>query len=85
MSVLAVGLLVSCGEAAEASPPLTIGECEELGGTPLFDPEDERPIELSCPDGLHFLGEFEEPFFGVEGGICCGGPEGEVSVALTRE
>jgi hypothetical protein len=58
-----------------AGPLLTIEECGEVGGTPLFDPADERPLAASCPDGLGFLGVFEEPFFGTDGGICCGGPD----------
>lgn len=69
-SVIALALSASaCGP--EDSAPLTIADCQQLGGSPLFDPEDERPIEASCPPGLAFLGTFDEPFFGSEGGICC--------------
>jgi len=87
-STFAVALLavlssaLGCGDAVELGaqgPPLTIGECQELGGSPLFDPEDGRAIEDSCPDGLRFLGEFDESFFGSDGGICCAGLEVESS------
>jgi hypothetical protein len=61
------------GLSVNGQPLVTIEECHELGGSPLFDPDDGRPVELSCPDGLSFLGEFEEPFFGTDGGLCCGG------------
>ncbi len=61
------------GLSVNGQPLVTIEECRELGGSPLFDPDDGRPVELSCPDGLSFLGEFEEPFFGTDGGLCCGG------------
>jgi hypothetical protein len=75
-ALLALGLLaVACGASPEEAPPLSIADCKELGGFPLFDPDDERSVETSCPEGLGFLGEFSEPFFGAEGGICCGGPE----------
>jgi hypothetical protein len=67
--------VVACGASPSSSPPLSIADCQALGGFPLFDPDDERPIETSCPEGLGFLGEFHEPFFGAQGGICCGGPE----------
>jgi hypothetical protein len=78
---LALGLsasLFACGSAREGlsvngQPLVTIEECGEIGGSPLFDPDDGRPVELSCPEGLSFLGEFEEPFFGTDGGLCCGG------------
>jgi len=76
----ALAVAVACGDAVEPGAiPLTIRECQELGGTPLFDPEDGRAIEDSCPEGLRFLGEFAEPFFGSDGGICCTGPEVESS------
>jgi len=72
---------IGCGDVVEPGDlgelPLTIRQCQELGGSPLFDPEDGRAIEDSCPQGLHFLGEFTEPFFGSDGGICCAGTEGE--------
>jgi hypothetical protein len=61
------------GLSVNGQPLVTIEECRELGGSPLFDPDDGRPVELSCPEGLSFLGEFEEPFFGTDGGLCCGG------------
>ena len=61
------------GLSVNGQPLVTIEECRELGGSPLFDPDDGRPVELSCPEGLSFLGEFEEPFFGSDGGLCCGG------------
>ena len=86
-STFAVALLavlswaMGCGDAVDpgalGDPPLTIRECQELGGTPLFDPEDGRAVEDSCPEELRFLGEFAEPFFGSDGGICCTGPEVE--------
>jgi hypothetical protein len=77
-------LALACGDAVESGalgdrPPETIRECQELGGSPLFDPQDGRAIEDSCPEGLRFLGEFSEPFFGSDGGICCTGPELESS------
>jgi hypothetical protein len=77
-------LALACGDAVESEalgdrPPETIEECRELGGSPLFDPEDGRSVEESCPEGLRFLGEFSEPFFGSDGGICCTGPELESS------
>jgi hypothetical protein len=82
--VAVVSLALGCGDAVEPGAlddrePLTIRECQDLGGSPLFDPEDERAIEDSCPEGLRFLGEFSEPFFGSDGGICCTGPELESS------
>jgi hypothetical protein len=69
-----------CGQAGDhlaagGLPLLTIAECRDLGGFPLFDPADGRPTEDSCPEGLRFLGEFDESFFGADGGICCDGPE----------
>jgi hypothetical protein len=96
LALLTLALVtLGCGEGGPGSSPLTIAECQELGGSPLFDPEDERPLETSCPSGLHFLGEFDEPFFGAEGGICCTsdgtagglphGPEGEQSAAVDPE
>ena len=80
-AAIALGLgavigIIACGGSEldpEAPPLLTIAECREVGGAPLFDPQDERPRASSCPEGLGFLGVFEEPFFGSEGGICCGG------------
>jgi len=69
---------VACGGSEldpDAPPLLTLEECDEVGGTPLFDPADERPQAASCPEGLGFLGVFEEPFYGTDGGICCGGPD----------
>jgi hypothetical protein len=76
------GLAWGCGDALGPTGEfaLTIEECEEIGGTPLFDPEDQRPLQLSCPQGLLYMGQFEEDFYGTEGGVCCGGPpssEGE--------
>jgi hypothetical protein len=80
--LVALSLVLGCGDAADLGAgdpqPLTIRECQELGGSPLFDPNDGRSIEESCPEGLRFLGEFTEPFFGSDGGLCCGGPEVEV-------
>jgi hypothetical protein len=73
--VLALAALAgACGSAGESADdlPLTISECEDLGGTPLFDPDDQRPSELSCPQGLRFMGEFDEAFYGDVGGVCCG-------------
>jgi hypothetical protein len=70
--------VLACGGSEldpDAAPLLTLAECGEVGGTPLFDPADERPLAASCPEGLGFLGVFEEPFFGTDGGICCGGPD----------
>lgn len=84
LSVLAA-VALACGEAVPGDSLLTIAECQELGGSPLFDPEDERPVEMSCPEGLSFFGEFDEPFFGAEGGICCGGSEGGESAAVAPE
>jgi hypothetical protein len=75
--VLVAGALVwGCGDALEPAGEfaLTIEECEAIGGTPLFDPEDRRPLQLSCPQGLLYMGQFEEDFYGTEGGVCCGGP-----------
>jgi hypothetical protein len=76
-------LALGCGDAP-GGPPLTIADCQELGGSPFFDPEDERPIEMSCPEGLGYLGEFDEPFFGAEGGICCAGFEVTESAGVAR-
>jgi hypothetical protein len=79
---LAIGAAIgaiACGgsdlDDPDAPPLLTIAECREVGGAPLFDPADERPLASSCPEGLGFLGVFEEPFFGSDGGICCGDPD----------
>jgi hypothetical protein len=72
-----VGLAVAlaCGgaetESLDGTPLLTLDECSERGGSPLFDPDDGRAIEDSCPEGLRFLGEFTESFFGEDGGLCC--------------
>ena|SRR5688572_12942547 len=77
-SLLALGAsALGCSGAAteDGLPLLTIAECQDLGGAPLFDPEDERPIQESCPEGLYFAGEFDEEFFGADGGICCVSPE----------
>ena len=71
---------LGCGAAGEqegALPLVTIAECEQMDGAPLFDPEDERPLESSCPDGLEAIAEFEEDFYGSQGGICCTNPEAE--------
>ena len=80
--LVALSLALGCGDAADPVAlgdlqPLTIRECHDLGGSPLFDPGDGRAIEDSCPEGLRFLGEFTETFFGSDGGICCTGPEVE--------
>ena len=78
LGALALGAAsLACGgaEPGEGLPLLTIAECQDLGGAPLFDPEDERPITESCPESLYFVGEFEEEFFGADGGICCAGAE----------
>lgn len=84
--LVSLGLLtLACGGAESGSALLTIAECEEVGGAPFFDPEDERPAEMSCPAALSYLGEFEEPFFGAEGGICCGGSEATGSLAVPQE
>jgi hypothetical protein len=87
--VLAVGAAVlgggslGCGAAEQEGPlPLiTIAECEQMEGAPLFDPEDERPLESSCPDGLEAIAEFDEDFYGSRGGICCTNPETEPTPA----
>jgi hypothetical protein len=70
---------LGCGAADQegALPLVTIAECEQMDGAPLFDPEDERPLESSCPDGLEAIAEFEEDFYGSQGGICCTNPETE--------
>jgi hypothetical protein len=74
---LATGLaaLGACGDAGQLDEThlSSIAECLERGGTPLFDPDDGRPVELSCPEGLWFVGTFDEPFFGSDGGLCCTG------------
>lgn len=80
LATSALALAVSslgCGDAGEQEgglPLVTIAECEAMDGAPLFDPEDERPLELSCPDGLEAIAEFEEDFYGSQGGVCCTGP-----------
>jgi hypothetical protein len=77
LGALGLGAL-GCGDAGEMEGPLplvTIAECDEMGGAPLFDPEDERPVELSCPDGLEAIAEFDEEFYGSQGGVCCTSPE----------
>jgi hypothetical protein len=68
---------LACGgaEPGDGLPLLTITECQDLGGAPLFDPEDQRPLQESCPDGTYFVGEFDEEFYGGDGGICCAGPD----------
>jgi hypothetical protein len=70
-----VMVALACGggdtESLDGTPLLTLEECSEQGGSPLFDPDDGRPIEDSCPEGLRFLGEFTESFFGEDGGLCC--------------
>jgi hypothetical protein len=74
---------LGCGAAGEQDgglPLVTIAECEQMDGTPLFDPEDERPLESSCPDGLEAIAEFDEDFYGSQGGICCTNPETEAVV-----
>jgi hypothetical protein len=71
---------LGCGAAGEQEgglPLVTIAECEQMDGTPLFDPEDERPLESSCPDSLEAIAELDEDFYGSEGGICCTNPETE--------
>lgn len=71
---LALGLgALGCGGGAQdgALPLVTIAECEQMDGAPLFDPEDERPPEASCPDGLETIAELDEDFYGSAGGICC--------------
>jgi hypothetical protein len=66
-------LSAACGDGQDpANEPLTIADCEDLGGTPLFDPDEQRPSELDCPQGLRFMGAFEEDFYGAAGGVCCG-------------
>ena len=77
------GASLACGgaETGEGLPLLTIVECQDLGGAPLFDPEDERPVAESCPDGLYFVGEFDEEFFGADGGICCAGADAAGAVS----
>lgn len=73
---LGVGSLgCGAGEQEGALPLVTIAECEEMDGAPLFDPEDDRPLESSCPDGLEAVAEFDEDFYGSQGGICCTNPE----------
>lgn len=67
---------VACGGARELEGGLalvSIAECEELGGAPLFAPDDERPPEHSCPDGLEAIAVFDEDFYGSRGGVCCTG------------
>lgn len=82
-SGLLAALALACGQAGPEAL-LTISECQELGGSPFFDPEDERPLEMSCPEGLGYLGEFDEPFFGADGGICCSGT-GATGATVTPE
>jgi hypothetical protein len=76
-------VLAACGAAGEVDDTQlsSIAECHERGGSPLFDPDDGRPVELSCPEGLRFIGTFEEPFFGSDGGLCCGSISGRRSAA----
>jgi hypothetical protein len=71
---------LGCGAAGEQQgglPLVTIAECEQMDGTPLFDPEDERPLESSCPDSLEAIAELDEDFYGSPGGICCTNPDTE--------
>jgi hypothetical protein len=71
---------LGCGAASDqegALPLVTIAECEQMDGTPLFDPEDERPLESSCPESLEAIAELDEDFYGSEGGICCTNPEAD--------
>jgi hypothetical protein len=70
---LGLAMAAACGDTSslDGTPLLTLEQCSEQGGSPLFDPDDGRPIEDSCPEGLRFLGEFTEPFFGEDGGLCC--------------
>lgn len=87
--LLAVGLC-ACGgtelDGVGGVPLVTLEACHELGGTPLFDPGDGRPLESSCPEGLGLLGVFDEPFFGSDGGLCCGSPDAVAPVdAFERE
>jgi hypothetical protein len=74
-ALFGLALALACGgddtESLDGTPLLTLEECSEQGGSPLFDPDDGRPIEDSCPEGLRFLGEFTESFFGEDGGLCC--------------
>jgi hypothetical protein len=87
--VLAIGALalgwgsLGCGAAEPEGglPLVTIAECEQMDGAPLFDPEDERPLESSCPDGLEAIAQFEEDFYGSQGGICCTNPDAEADPA----
>lgn len=74
---LVVGLaLAGCGgELEDGLPFVMIDECEAMGGTPLFDPDDERPAAMSCPEGMETIAELDEDFYGSEGGICCTDPE----------
>jgi hypothetical protein len=83
---LAVAVGWGCGDALEPGGEfaLSIDECEEIGGTPLFDPEDQRPLQLSCPQGLVYMGQFDEDFYGTEGGVCCGGPSPSDEAAQDR-
>jgi hypothetical protein len=76
LGLVLLGFGWGCAEVeSDGIPMVTIEQCHSLGGAPLFDPDDGRPVEESCPDGLYFLGEFSEPFFGSDGGLCCGGRE----------
>jgi hypothetical protein len=81
---------LACGgansDSLDGTPLLTLEECNAQGGSPLFDPDDGRPIQESCPEGLRFLGEFTEPFFGEDGGLCCinAGSGGGVRASDTR-
>lgn len=74
---VSLAVLAACGAAGEVDDTqlASIAECHGRGGSPLFDPDDGRPVELSCPEGLRFIGTFEEPFFGTDGGLCCGGSD----------
>ena len=75
--VLVTGLVAlgACGDAGplDGTQLSSVAECLDRGGAPLFDPDDGRPVQLSCPEGLRFIGTFDEPFFGSDGGLCCTG------------
>jgi hypothetical protein len=67
-------LTLACGGGVDTGSSLTlasIAECRQLGGAPLFDLDDDRPIEKSCPEGLLFVAAFDEEFYGADWGICC--------------
>jgi hypothetical protein len=71
-------LALGCGNAMDDEAGFTLAssaECQQLGGAPLFDLEDDRPLDRSCPEGLVFLAAFEEEFYGDDWGICCADPD----------